>query len=111
MDFRLALDRAPGERVAFEEELGTAFDSGLGLFAGVVPTLGLDLAVSDPAATVDPVRTVWHRLGLDPETLARVVVTPTCGLAGVPAPAVRDILTQARAAARVLVDDPEERTR
>jgi methionine synthase II (cobalamin-independent) len=108
-DVRLAVDRSPLEREAFEDELGTALEAGLGFFAGVVPTLGANL--SDPAATVDPVRILWRRLGLDPEGLARVVVTPTCGLAGVALPAVRDVLAHARAGARVLVDDPEGRTR
>jgi hypothetical protein len=110
-DLRLALDRAPLEREAFEDELGTALEAGLGLFAGVVPSLGGDGEPSDPAATVDPVRILWRRLGLDPQHLARVVVTPTCGLAGLPAPAVRDVLAQARAGARVLVEDPEGRIR
>ena len=42
--------------------------------------------LSDPAASVDPVRRLWRRLGLPAEMLSAagspVVVTPTCGLAG-----------------------------
>jgi Cobalamin-independent synthase, Catalytic domain len=107
LDLHLATDQPRAERDAFEDALGTAHEAGLELFAGVVPTRAAEAGLSDPAATVDPVRTLWRRLGLDPQGLARVVVTPTCGLAGVPYPAVPGLLALARAGARVLVDDPE----
>jgi hypothetical protein len=105
VDLRVAAGSA--DREAWEQQLGTALEAGVALFAGVVPTSRTVGEVSEAADTVEPVRTLWRRLGLEPESLARVVVTPTCGLAGVPAPAVREALSAARAAARVLVEDPE----
>ncbi len=89
-----------------DEALGEALEAGVVLLAGVVPSL--DTTLSDPAATVDPVRRMWRRLGLDPASLSRlVVVTPTCGLAGASPRHARAALQAARAAARVLAEDPE----
>ena len=66
---------------------------------------------SDPAGTVRPVRTTWHRLGFEPERLATsVVLTPACGLAGASPGAARAVLGRVRSAAQLLVDEPEERT-
>ncbi|WP_116243949.1 methionine synthase [Nocardiopsis sp. FIRDI 009] len=63
--------------------------------------------LSDPAATVDPVRELWNRLGITPDLLSRAVVTtPTCGLAGASPGYARAALTAARAGARVLRDEP-----
>jgi len=109
LDLRLAAQAA--DREAWEQELGTSLEAGVALFAGVLPTAKVVGEVSDPADTVEPVTTLWRRLGLDPESLARVVVTPTCGLAGMPEPAVREALAAARAGARVLVEAPEGRSR
>lgn len=98
----LRLDR-PGRH---DDELGQLVEAGITVFAGVVPSLGGPL--SEPAATVAPVRAAWHRLGFAPQTLASsVVVTPTCGLAGATPAAARAALATARAAGRSLVDDPE----
>ena len=87
-----------------DDALGTALESGVMLLAGVAPAV--DTAVlSDPATTVAPVRRLWHRLGLDPETLAsRVVVTPTCGMAGASPDHVLRVLRLVRAAAGQLSD-------
>jgi Cobalamin-independent synthase, Catalytic domain len=90
----------------YDESLGEGVESGVALWAGLVPAGG-DVS-SDARATVHPVRSLWHRLGLDPSTLAdRVVVTPTCGLADASPESARATLALARAAARSLVDDPE----
>ena len=97
LDLAAVLQRRPGA----EEELGTALEAGVGLFAGVVAPLG---PVSEAAATVGPVRELWRRLGLSGEDLARVVVTPTCGLAGSDPGAVPRLLAAARAGARLLRD-------
>ena len=104
LDARLArLDRP----TPYDEALGEALEAGVALWAGTVPAVGADL--SDPAATVAPVRSLWRRLGLAPERLAHdVVVTPTCGLAGASPERARAVLAAARAAARSLVDDPED---
>jgi methionine synthase II (cobalamin-independent) len=87
-----------------EDALGEAIESGVVLLAGVVPAM--DTKLSDAATTVGPVRRLWSRLGLAPETMASsVVVTPTCGMAGAsPGHALR-ALRLAREAARRLVED------
>jgi methionine synthase II (cobalamin-independent) len=88
------------------DDLGEAVEAGVALVAGVVPATDTATAtVSDPAATVEPVRRLWSRLGLSPETLSTgVVVTPTCGLAGAsPAHALR-AMRLAVEAARILAD-------
>ena len=66
--------------------------------------------LSDPAASVDPVRRLWRGSGCPPDALgcgSPVVVTPTCGLAGADPRQVPALLRHCRAAARALVDDPE----
>lgn len=91
-----------------DDELGAALEDGLALLAGVVPAVaerGRELSV--PAATVEPVRRLWRRLGLPPEVLRRVVVTPTCGMAGADPAHVLSAMRLARAAAAQLADDPE----
>lgn len=99
-----------------DEEIGTALEAGVALLAGLVPAVtgpagvsGLSgpAGMSDAAATVEPVRRLWHRLGLDAETLRSVVVTPTCGMAGADPGHAVAALGLARAGARQLADDPE----
>jgi methionine synthase II (cobalamin-independent) len=87
------------------DDLGAAIDGGLGLWAGVVPSV--DSVLSDPGATVSAVRTLWRQLGFAPELAAGVVVTPTCGLAGASPRYARAALRLCREAARTLVDDPQ----
>ncbi|HEX7188836.1 MAG TPA: methionine synthase [Actinomycetes bacterium] len=90
------------------DELGVAVEAGVALLAGVVPAVRSSAtAVSDPAGTVEPLRRLWHRLGLDPEGLRRVVVTPTCGMAGADPGHAVAALRLAAAAASQLADDPE----
>ncbi|MFD7640389.1 methionine synthase [Kitasatospora sp. NPDC059795] len=95
-----------------DDDLGEAVEGGTLILAGVVPsgdvTAVQSNAVSDPAGSVHGVRTLWRRLGLAPELLGRrVVVTPTCGLAGASPAYARRALAQAVKAARSLVDNPE----
>ena len=90
-----------------DEAIGECVDAGVLLVLGVVPTDGT--GPSDLAGTVAPVRRLWRRLGFDPGLLASsVVLTPTCGLAGLSGPAARSALARARGAARILLEDPEE---
>ncbi|MGH8893250.1 MAG: methionine synthase [Actinomycetes bacterium] len=91
-----------------DDEIGAALDEGLALLAGLVPALPAHGGgLSSATGTVEPVRRLWHRLGLPSEGLRQVVVTPTCGMAGAtPAHAVA-ALRLATAAARQLADDPE----
>nr|WP_231134378.1 methionine synthase [Motilibacter deserti] len=93
-----------------EEPVGEALEAGLLLFLGLVPSTDPPASrpLSSPAATVEPARRLWHRLGLAPEHLASsVVVTPACGLAGASPAYFRRALALARAGGRVLSDDPE----
>ena len=89
-----------------DDELGEAVESGLVLLAGLVPSVaGGRGSMSGVGATVEPVRQLWRRLGLDQQRLVdQVVVTPTCGLAGASPPHARAALTLAREAARALTE-------
>ncbi|MFJ4811155.1 methionine synthase [Streptomyces longwoodensis] len=88
------------------DAIGEAVEAGTALFAGVVPAV--DGPLSDPAGSVMGVRTLWRRLGLRPELLARVVtVTPACGLAGASPAYARRALAHCVRAARSLADNPE----
>ncbi|MEK8172678.1 methionine synthase [Streptomyces sp. M19] len=108
------LRRAGADAVSFdldlltereEEAVGEAVEGGTALFVGAVP--GTDTALSDPAGSVMGVRTLWRRLGLSPATLAEsVVITPACGLRGLPGYA-RAALAHCVRAARSLADNPE----
>jgi methionine synthase II (cobalamin-independent) len=99
LDFSLLTERE-------DDDLGEAVEAGPVILAGVVPST--DRVVSDPAGSVQGVRTLWKRLGLGPELLARrVVVTPTCGLAGASPAYARRALSHSVRAAQSLVDNPE----
>ena len=92
-----------------DDELGAAVEDGVTLFAGVVPAVPVRdvAAVGRRRLPSSPVRRLWRRLGLPPEGLRRVVVTPTCGMAGADPAHVLAALRLARAAAGQLADDPE----
>lgn len=95
----LSLDLTRLPRLA-EESLGSAVEAGVGLLLGVVDTSAAEL--SDPAPSVDLVSELWNRLGLPAAELPKVVVTPTCGLAGASPGSARAALKNAREAARRL---------
>jgi hypothetical protein len=88
------------------DPLGEAIEAGVGLFAGVAPTRPAEGGrAPDGKQVAERVRTLWTRLGLPPERLARqVVVTPACGLAGATEPYARAALTACREAAHRLAD-------
>ena len=89
-----------------QDMLGAAWEGGIGLLAGTIPSVG-QRAVSDTRASA-PVRELASRLGLDDARyLAQVVVTPTCGMAGASPQWVRAAYETVRAAARVLRGDEE----
>lgn len=62
------------------EGLAVAAEEGVRVFAGCVPT-GSEVVV-DPVAIAGGVARSWERLGMPPAHLDDLVVTPTCGLAG-----------------------------
>jgi hypothetical protein len=99
LDFSLLTERE-------DEDLGEAVEAGTAILAGVVPSTGTGL--SDPAGSVQGVRRLWRRLGFTPELLGRrVLVTPTCGLAGASPEYARRALSLSVKAAQSLVDNPE----
>ncbi|MFI6449159.1 methionine synthase [Kitasatospora sp. NPDC050543] len=99
LDFSLLTERE-------DDDLGEAVEAGTRILAGVVPST--DLGLSDPAGSVQGVRTLWRRLGLAPELLGRrVLVTPTCGLAGASPAYARKAMSLSVRAAQSLVDNPE----
>ncbi|MFI5532586.1 methionine synthase [Kitasatospora sp. NPDC051853] len=99
LDFGLLTERE-------DDEIGEAVEAGTVFLAGVVPST--DTGMTDPAGSVQGVRTLWRRLGLSPELLGhRVLVTPTCGLAGASPAYARKALSLSARAAQSLVDNPE----
>jgi len=69
------------------EGLAVAAEDGVTLYAGCVATT--PEARVDPVAVADRVGQAWERIGMPPAHLDRIVVTPTCGLAGLtPAAAI-----------------------
>ncbi len=79
------------------EAWSAAFETGTDLWPGVVPTSDADVSVTALRHQVD---LLFHRLGFDEEAYAeRLVVTPTCGLAGASPAWARRALTLAERAA------------
>ncbi len=66
------------------DQIALASESGTTLYAGLVPTTG---GLPNPEQAADPLVRRWRELGLDPELLKAVVITPACGLAAAPSPA------------------------
>jgi methionine synthase II (cobalamin-independent) len=61
------------------EQIAMAVEGGTVLYAGVIPTSG---PVPHPEKAAETLTRRWHELGLSVPSLAEVVVTPSCGLAG-----------------------------
>jgi methionine synthase II (cobalamin-independent) len=86
---------------ATDQALGRAWESGVGILAGTVASVGAG-RLTDAGASA-PLRAVMNRLGLtDERAVASVAVTPTCGLAGASPAWARTALTACRAVGRVL---------
>jgi methionine synthase II (cobalamin-independent) len=85
------------------DAIGTVLDQGVGLWLGVLP--GTDATLSRPAIQ-DRVRGLWAKLGFAPALLPeRVVLSPSCGLAGGSMPYVRKAMATLRDAARALREE------
>ena len=101
-----------------DDAIAEAVESGVRLLLGLVPSTGASSTGASTGALPDgpdaardvaaPARALWRRTGLESGRLGTVAVTPTCGLAGADPGSARDALRLSRAAARTLVDDPEE---
>jgi methionine synthase II (cobalamin-independent) len=91
------------ELVTELDPLGEAVDAGMALVAGAV-----DPSAPAPSSAVvaDRVRALWRKLGFSPAQAGeRVVVSPTCGLAGTTMDNARAVLAACREAGRRLRDD------
>jgi len=84
-------------------------DAGAGILAGAVPAMPPAAQREEPVRTTQRVLRFWRRLGMAPEDCAQqVVVTPACGLAGVPPARVTEVLAHCREAARMVAELAEE---
>ena len=82
-------------------------ESGLGLLIGALPVQRAQRLPAGPPLsprhTAEEVVALWRRTGLTPSRLTeQVVITPSCGLAGVPPAAARAALRHCREAARIM---------
>jgi methionine synthase II (cobalamin-independent) len=86
------------------DAVGTAIESGVHLFPGVVP--GTDTSLSSPKATASRVQAWWRELGFPADDLAAAVtLTPACGLAGATPTYARAAMAHVREAAKFLLPD------
>ncbi|GIG00637.1 methionine synthase [Catellatospora citrea] len=88
------------------DAIGELIDAGVGLFAGVArttpPASGRQ---PDAGALADRVKRLWRDLGFPYELLAqRVVMTPSCGLAGATPAYAQAVLKACREAGKRLVE-------
>lgn len=94
-----------------DEAVGAALEANVAFFLGLVPTVEPAAATAgrSTAQLAAPARRLWSRLGFAPQLLTqRVVVTPTCGLAGASPAWARAALAESVRLARVLAEEPEE---
>ena len=83
------------------ESVAATIESGVDLWAGVVPT---DDASVKVAEVIDPLVEAWRRVGLPLPDLSRVMLTPACGLAGLSPSGARSVQRLAVDAARALTE-------
>lgn len=101
----IAVDLRSGD--VDDEQLGAAWEGGIGVLAGVVPSTGAG-RISDTEAS-RPIREAASRLGLtDAAHLAGIAITPTCGLAGATPTWARTAYAACTAVGRVLRHDQDE---
>jgi len=104
----VSVDAAVTGSARVVDAIGVALEQDVDVFLGVVPSRGPGVppAVREIAA---PARRLWSALGQAPETLAdRIVVTPSCGLAGASVGWAHQAYRLCRQVARALVEAPEE---
>jgi methionine synthase II (cobalamin-independent) len=83
------------------ESVAVAVEDGVRLWAGAVPTSG---PLPSTSQVVDAVRAPWLRVGLPLESLADVVLTPACGLAGASPEQARAVQARTVEAAQALAE-------
>ena len=83
------------------ESVAATVESGVELWAGVVPTDETRAKVTD---VIDPLVEAWRRVGLPLADLSQVTLTPACGLAGLTPPGARSAQRLAVDAARALTE-------
>jgi methionine synthase II (cobalamin-independent) len=83
------------------ESVAATVESGVDLWAGVVPTLDTRAEVTE---VIDPLVAAWRRVGLPMSDLSRVTLTPACGLAGLTPSGARSVQRLAVDAARALTE-------
>ncbi len=86
------------------ESVATTLEAGVGLYAGVLAGDGSGTRAAATRAVVEGL----DRAGLAPSWLAELVVTPTCGLAGLTAAGAQDVHRMALDVARELTVTAEE---
>jgi hypothetical protein len=92
-----------------EDGLAELAEAGIGLLAGALNTDPERDAQASPRETAERVIELWHRMGMPPGRLAgQVVITPACGLAGLPPAGARAALAGCREAARIVPELVEE---
>jgi methionine synthase II (cobalamin-independent) len=89
------------------DALAEVVDADVGVFAGAVPARPTPVGRPPSSADVaERIRNLWRRMGFPPDRLAaRVVVTPSCGLAEATADYARSALTICVEAGRRLAED------
>ncbi|MFC7340904.1 methionine synthase [Saccharopolyspora griseoalba] len=87
------------------DELGEAWQEGMSLFLGLVPTTGPE---ADLRTLAQPAFDLASRLGFGVRTLAhQAVPTPTCGLAGTHPDRARRAIARTKDLAQLLADEAE----
>jgi len=83
------------------ESVAATVESGVDLWAGVVPTDETRVEVTD---VIDPLIAAWKRVGLPMADLSRVTLTPACGLAALTPSGAGSVQRLAVDAARALTE-------
>jgi methionine synthase II (cobalamin-independent) len=83
------------------ESVAATVESGVELWAGVVPT---DETRSKVTEVINPLVEAWRRVGLPLSDLEHVTLTPACGLAGLSPSGARNVQQLAVDAARALTE-------
>ncbi len=83
------------------ESVAVTVESGVDLWAGVVPTGESRSKVTE---VIDPLIEAWNRVGLPLPDLSRVTLTPACGLAGLTPSGASSVQRLAVDAARALTE-------